>query len=61
MEDVWILEIQLVTFFLSSGESQSKKKKSSAYSKVKSSLVCEFNRTQKEVGLDTISNQTALN
>ena len=28
---------------------------------MKSSLVCEFNHTQKEVGLDTISNQTALN
>lgn len=34
----------------------------SAYSeKVKSSLLCEFNRTKREAGLDTISNQTALN
>ena len=34
----------------------------SAYDeKVKTSLVCEFNRTQKEAGLDTISSQTALN
>jgi len=29
--------------------------------KVESSLVCEFNHTQREAGLDTIWNQTALN
>ena len=29
--------------------------------KVQTSLVCEFNRTQREAGLDTISSQTALN
>ena len=29
--------------------------------KVKTSLVCEFNHTRREAGLDTISSQTALN
>ena len=38
------------------------KRNASGYSeKVKSSLVCEFNHTQREAGLDTILNQTALN
>lgn len=38
------------------------KRNASAYNeKVKSSLVCEFNRTQREAGLDTISSQTAIN
>ena len=38
------------------------KRNVAAYNKkVKSSLVCEFNRAQREAGLDTISSQTALN
>jgi len=38
------------------------KRNASGYSeKVKSSLVCEFNHTQREAGLDTSLNQTALN
>lgn len=38
------------------------KRNVSAYDeKVKTSLVSEFNRTQREAGLDTISSQTALN
>ena len=53
MEDVWILEIQ--------HKHQRAKKRSTYSEKVKSPPVYEFNHTQKEVGLDTISNQNALN
>ena len=40
--------------------SEPKRTVSSYDEKVKTSLVCEFNRTQKEAGLNTISSQTAL-